>query len=461
MDKIKFPSSFKFGVADADLQVIGEDNTRKYENSEPTMWSHFAQTSGKCYKNQTPGQGIDRYHLWKGDIDIMKTMGIRHYRTSISMSRILKENGKVNSKAIAWYSQYFKALRKVGINIYVTLYHWELPQYLNAQGGWKNPKTIECLEKHAKAVYQNLGEYIEEYFILNEPWVSSILSYYFGIHAPGETNLRNALLAGHNLLLSLGMVYKTLSSINKNIKVSSTFNTEPSYANSSSSKDVLAAKYADGYFNRWFMDPIFLGRYPEDMVDLYGSSMPKIGSGDMRLIKVGDKLHAFGLQYYRGQIAKYSGKPAFKFDPVIKKGSLTNDLGWPIFLPPLYQEGLYDMLGQAYHSYKDHGLRRIYVTENGMAQKTPWDGKSKIIPDDRRIHYLREHIRQVYKAVTRGIPVEAYFAWTLMDNYEWAEGYRPESCFGLIHVDRKTMKRVWKKSAYWYRQLINSYVLPA
>jgi len=457
--QIKFPPKFRFGIADADLQVIGEDNTRKYENSTPTMWSYFAKNSGKCYKNQTSGTGVDRYHRWREDIEIMKKMGIKHYRTSVSMSRVLKKNGEVNSQAIEWYTQYFKALKTAGITIYATLYHWELPQYLNAQGGWTNRKNIEYLEKHAKAVAQNLGEFIEEYFILNEPWVSSILSYYFGVHAPGEKNLKGALLAAHNLLLSLGLAYKALSSLGKNIKISTVFNSEPAYAYSTDPKDVLAAKYADGYFNRWFMDPMFLGKYPSDMVKLYENNMPKISQEDMKLIKVGSKLYSFGLNYYCGQLVKYSEKSDLKFEKIIKKGSLTNDLGWPIFLPPLYQEGLYDMLRQVYHSYKDYGLRRIYITENGMAQKTPWDGKSKIISDERRIHYLREHIRQVYKAITRGIPVEGYFAWTLMDNYEWAEGYRPESCFGLIHVERKTMKRVWKKSALWYKQLINTYVL--
>jgi beta-glucosidase len=355
---IDLPSSFRFGICDADLQVIGEKFTTELEGAETTMWAAFAKKSN----NGTPELGIDRYHRWKDDIEIMQKIGIKHYRTSVAINRILKKNGDVNPKAIDWYTQYFRALKKTGINIYVTLYHWELSQYLNEQGGWKNPKTIEYLIKHADAVAQNLGEYIEEYFILNEPWCSSILSYYFGIHAPGEKSLKNALLAAHNLLLSLGMVYRVLSSIDKNMKISSTFNTEPAYAASVAPKDILAAKYADGYFNRWFMDPIFLGKYPDDMVELYGNNMPRINKEDMRLIKVGDKLHAFGLQYYRGQIAKYNDKSAFRFDPVIKKGGLTNDLGWPIFLPPLYQEGLYDMLGQIYYSYRDYGLKRIYVT---------------------------------------------------------------------------------------------------
>lgn len=452
--KAQFNSLFKFGVADADLQVIGEHNTQKIEGSEPTMWHYYATTSGKCYKTHSPAEGINRYHLWKNDIEIMKKIGIHHYRTSISMSRTIKKDGQVNKNAIEWYTQYFKELKKAGIKIYATLYHWELPQYINEKGGWKNRDTTLQLVKHAKIVAENLGEYIEEYFILNEPWCSSILSYYFGFHAPGETKLKNALLASHNLLLAQGLVYKTLNKIDKTLKISTAFNTEPAYAFSLSSEDILAAKYADGYFNRWFMDPLFIGKYPEDMLDLYGENVPQFSKEDLQIIKIGDKLHSFGINYYKGNLVKYNPKNDLKFEPVEKKGSMKNDLGWPLYLPPIYSEGLYDALSQIYYSYKDFGLKRLYLTENGIAQKTLWNRKDNLIIDEKRIYYLKEHIHQIYKAITKGIPIEAYFAWTLMDNYEWAEGYRPESCFGLIHVDRKTLKRVWKKSAYWYKNLI-------
>jgi beta-glucosidase len=250
-----FSHSFKFGVADADLQVIGEDNTLREEQSEKTMWYHFAETSGKCFNNETPGPGIDRFHRWKEDIDLMKKMGVRHYRTSVSMSRILKKNGDVNITAISWYKNYFQALKKAGITIYATLYHWELPLYLHETGGWKNPKTIDVFVRHATTVAKELGEYIDEYFILNEPWCASLLSYHLGIHAPGEKSLASGLAAAHHLLLAQGRTFAALKAISSTAKVSTVVNTETSYAYSTDPKDMLAAARSDGYFNRWFLDP--------------------------------------------------------------------------------------------------------------------------------------------------------------------------------------------------------------
>ncbi len=453
----QFPANFKFGIADADLQVIGEDNTKKLEGSEETMWYNFAEHSGKVHQNQTPGAGIDRYHLWKTDIEIMKKMGIKHYRTSISMSRTLDQNGTENTKAIQWYEKYFKAIKSAGISIYPTLYHWELPQYLLEEGGWENEKSGEYLVKHAKIVAKYLGEYITEYFILNEPWCSSILSYFHGKHAPGKTSLKSALLAAHNLLIAQGKVYKTLSSISKESIISTVLNVQPSYARSTDAKDLLAAQYSDGSFNRWFFDPIYKGKYPEDMVELYGKSMPSISDADMKVIKIGDKLHTMGVNFYKGSIVNYRAENELKFSELnLRKGGRINGLGWPIFYPPLYPEGLSDILGQLYYSYRDYGLKRLYITENGMAWKDKWDGKSKIVEDPERVSYYKEHLKQVYNSILRGIPIKGYFAWTLMDNYEWAEGYCQESRFGLIYIDRNTMQRLWKKSAYWYRGLIKS-----
>src|SRR3989344_4870747 len=281
MNSIVFPSDFRFGVADADLQVIGEDNTIREEGSEKTMWYNFAQHSGKVHDHATPGIGIDRYHRWRQDIEIMKAMGAKHYRTSVSMSRTLFRNGQVNAKAIAWYTNYFKALKRAGIAIYVTLYHWELPLYLHEQGGWTNKKTTDVFVKHARTVAQNLGEYIEEYFILNEPWCSAMLSYHLGIHAPGETNLARALLAAHHLLLAQGAAYETIRAVSKSANISTVVNTETSYAYSADPKDIKAAKRSDGYFNRWFLDPLFIGKYPADMVNLYGKAMPNISTSDL------------------------------------------------------------------------------------------------------------------------------------------------------------------------------------
>ncbi len=461
MKKLQFPSSFQFGVADADLQVIGEENTIREEGSEQTMWDHFAKTSGKCARNESPAEGIDRYHRWEEDIEIMKQLGVKQYRTSVSMARLLKRDGSINTKAVAWYKTYFKALQQAGITIYGTLYHWELPQFLNEKGGWTNRDTANWLVKHALFVYENLGEYIDEYFILNEPWVVTIRGYYLGVQAPGETNLSHALLAAHNHLLAQGLVFTELKKRNQNLKVSTVYNVMNYYAQTPNPQDIHAASFGYGHVNDWFLDPLFQGKYPEHMVALYGKHMPKITKEDMEIIRIGDKLNALGLNYYFSNIVRHTDANDLHFQTVIPKGTVTNGLGWPISVPPTYQEALYELLLQIHSKYKDWGLKKIYIAENGIAGDTTWDKKSKIIPDEMRMYYLQEHLQQVYKALLAGVPIEKYFLWTLMDNYEWQRGYGPDANFGIIHVDRKSMKRVMKKSALWYKKVLQTNSLMA
>lgn len=456
-----FPAEFRFGTGDSDLQTIGEDYTLAEEGSEPTMWRHFTQDQG----SETPGPGIDRYHRWAQDVEQMRRMGMKHYRTSVSMSRLLTRDGGVNGRAVDWYRRYFSALKESGISLYVTLYHWELPQYLNERGGWTNRETAIMLRKHAEATVEHLGEFIDEFFILNEPWCSSMLSYYEGAHAPGKqhgndaVNLKDAILAAHHLLLAQGLAYRAISERMPGAKIGTVLNFQPSYTVSTSLEDRQAAQYRDGYFNTWFLDPTFKGSYPEQMVALYGeNAMPANYEADMETIKVGDKLHALGINYYRGGLYRAAGGE-LRSEEVLLEGTPLTGLGWPIYQPPYYPEGLYDILQQVYYGYEAFGLKRIYVSENGMALETPWDGKAAVIEDGSRIDYMREHLRQLHKALLHGIPVEGYFAWTLMDKFEWAEGYKPESAFGMIHVDRASQKRVWKSSAAWYSELLKSHSL--
>lgn len=452
--KDRFPADFRFGVADADLQVIGEDKARAAEKSEETMWSHFARTSGKCFNDAGPGEGVDRFTLWDKDVELMRDLGVRNYRTSISMSRLLTRSGDINAKAVQWYENYFKSLRKSGISIYATLYHWELPQFLNEQGGWKSRVTVDWMAKHAQAVFETLGEYIEEYFILNEPWCSAMLGYHHGVHAPGEISLSSALLAAHNLLLAQGAAFEKLKSLDRSLKVSTVVNLASCYAASASEEDQRAAQYADAYFNTWFLDPLFNGRYPEEARELYAAKMPHYGKADMALINVGSGLHALGINYYRGELVRFDERAETRFAPVRRAGEQVNDLNWPIYVAPVHREGLYDLLQQVWFAYRKAGLKRMYITENGMALMAGETLKDGTISDRRRVDYLHAHLEQAAAAVERGIPLKAYFAWTLMDNYEWAEGYRPESCFGLVHVDRKTMKRTKKESALWYSNIL-------
>lgn len=457
----RFNSEFRFGVADADLQVIGEAHTQAQEDSAESMWMHFAKHSGKCHNNASPAEGVERFHRWREDLALMQGMGVRHYRTSVSMARTLHPDGSPNKKGIEWYRTYYSALRQAGIAVYATLYHWELPQYLNAQGGWKNRRTIDALLRHAIVVHEELGDLIEEFFVLNEPWCSSMLSYHLGIHAPGEKSIEGALRAAHHLLLGQGAVIAELTARNPAVKIGTVLNTQPAYAASNKPEDIQAARRADAYFNAWFFDPIYLGKYPEVLLEHFGDKVPQAGRGDMELMRVGPRLHALGVNYYCGDTVQADSTDDRGYRTVPFPNRLKNDLNWPVYSPPDYPEGFYDMLTQLHFSYREHGLRRMYVTENGFAQHTPWDGKSEVVDDDRRCRYFADHLRQLHKAISRGVPVEAYFLWTLMDNYEWAEGYRPESCFGIVHVDRKSMMRIKKQSALFYERVLRSNELNA
>ncbi|MFO0807672.1 MAG: family 1 glycosylhydrolase [Gemmataceae bacterium] len=440
---LRFPPDFRFGVADADLQVVGEDDPRAEEDSLPTMWDAFARGRGLT----PPGAGVGRYHRFADDIALMRSLGVTHYRTSVSMSRLLTASGDVNAKAVAWYRRYFGLLREGGVRVYATLYHWELPQFLAERGGWANRETVDWFVRHAGHAVRELGDLIDEYYLVNEPWCVTMLGHYRGLHAPGERDLRSALLAAHHVLLAVGLGLRAVHDIAPDAQVGTVFNAEAYTAASANPDDVRARDLADGHFNRWFMDPIYMGRYPDDMVEAYRDHLPNFRDDDLAAMRVGDRLHAFGLNYYSGVVVRHDPASPLGYATADPPGRLTNDLGWPVAVPPAYPDGLLDVLTQIWHSYRAHGLRRIDVTENGFAQAEPHD-------DARRIFYLREHLRQVHAAIRRGVPVAAYFAWTLLDNYEWQEGYRPEARFGLVHVDRATLARTPKASAAWFTQVV-------
>jgi len=451
---MKFPRDFVFGVADADLQVIGEANCLQHERSEKSMWLKFAESSGKCHQNHSTASGVDRFTRWPEDVALIQSLGVSAYRTSVSMCRTLDRSGKVNAKAIRWYRDYFQALQKANIKISATLYHWELPEYLDAQGGWTNRASAEALVQHARTVYQELGDLIDTYFVLNEPWCSSILSYYLGVHAPGHQDMTEALLAAHNLLLAQSEIVKFLRKAAPSANISTALNFETAYAASADPRDIQAARYSDGFFNRWFFDPLFLGAYPDDMLALYERWLPKHIVGEAASLKVGADLTSLGVNYYLGRLLRADETNPLGFAHVTAPAGLTNDLHWPICTPPHYPSGLYDALQQIYFSYKGFGLRSLFITENGAAIYSDPKPTRDPVPDARRINYLESHLQQASDAIQRGVPLHGYYLWTLMDNYEWAEGYRDESRFGIVHVDRESMQRTPKQSYYWYRDLI-------
>jgi beta-glucosidase len=445
------PPDFFVGIATAAYQTEGHT-----PDSVPAAWDVFTAERGL-----TPaGEGIGAYEHWKEQIRLMQEAGITDFRTSISMSRILKEDGSVNMEAIEWYKRFFQATKDAGIKIYATLYHWELPAHLSGeQGGWKNRKTIDSMVAHARAVATHLDKYIEEYFMFNEPWCSALLSYHLGYHAPGETDLKGALQAAHNILVAHGRVYDEIKGIRPEAKISTVLNMEPAYPASERPEDQEAAQLADGYYNKWFIDPLFTGKYPEDMVAFYSSLgfMPDVEDGDMELMHVGPKLHSLGINNYRAAVvaAAPSYDPDYirthaPYDYVTITGEPLNDLDWPIYPPAIH-----DILIQVWERYRHYGLQRVYITENGMASDEPNDS------DDRRIAYLRENLHHVLRAIKKGVPVKAYFAWTLADNFEWGHGYKPGSRFGLASADRRTGLLMAKKSLKWLKDVIAGHKLPA
>lgn len=451
---VQFPDSFRFGIADADLQVIGEDACVQEEGSQPTMWGQFAKEAGKTHDGGTPALSVDRYHRFEEDGRLIDRLGFRHYRTSVSWARILRKDGSRNDKAIAWYRTYFEQLRSWGIKIYVTLYHWELPHNLHLDGGWKNRRTADLFVKHAEAVVEELDDLIEEYFILNEPWCSAHNSYYTGIHAPGETSLRDTLVAAHHLLLAQAQAFRAMKQLRPEARIGTVVNIEPAFPDTDSVEDHHAALLAHQFFNAWFLDPIFKGHYPKEIQEVYADQMPEFSNEDLEAIRIGPELHSLGINYYQGKMVRSVPSSPLRYEGVRREGEQTNGLGWSVFVPPVYPQACYEALRKIHHHYQDHGLPPLYITENGYAGQSG-QNTGDTVEDPLRVAYFQKHLTQILRAQQAGIPITAYFAWTLMDNFEWAEGYRPESRFGIVHVDFKTLQRTPKASARFFQDLLN------
>lgn len=448
-----FPNDFFFGIADADLQVIGEASTLQEEQSEPSLWTHFGKNSGKVVGNETPLIGVDKYHRWKEDVELMKQLGVKHYRMSFSMCRTMHRDGSVNEKAIAWYRQYLTALKNAGITVYGTIFHWELPLWMHEKGGWKNREVTDALVRHAEIVQEHFSQFVEEFFILNEPFQFTLLAYHLGEHAPGETSLKNALQTVHHALLAQGKVFRALKQKDPTIKLGTVYNSRVFYALSTNEEDLKAAEMAAQYQTRIFTDPLYLGKYPEELKKKCAAIWPVIEPGDMEVIRIGDGLSSFGLNFYRGMVIRADATAELGFAEVQFPQGVKNGLGWPVYVNPTYSEGMYDALRELYHRYGEHGMKRIYISENG----TCWDdriGPDGKVHDEFRMYFIREHLKQGLKAILAGVPLKGYFLWTLTDNYEWDLGFKPGSNFGIVHIERPSLDRTPKDSFYWYKDVI-------
>lgn len=437
----RFPEGFLWGVATAAYQIEGAWNE---DGKGVSIWDTFSHTQGKIADGSTGDVACDHYHRWREDIALMKELGVKAYRFSIAWTRILPQgSGTVNPKGLDFYDRLVDGLLEAGIKPFITLYHWDLPQALQDVGGWANRDVAYYFADYTAVVAHKLGDRVKHWMTHNEPWVVSWIGYGWGIHAPGIKNAKVALQVAHHLLLSHGLAVEVLRDLGDHeTKAGIVLNLSPVHPASDSEEDKAAAWRYDGFHNRWFLDPIFVGSYPADMWEWYGQLVPEVKPGDMAIIS--RRIDFLGVNYYTRSVVKHDPQGGMlKLSHVRIEGSEYTEMGWEV-----YPDGLYELLTRLNRDYKVH---EFYITENGAAFKdeiTP-DGK---VHDERRLSYLREHFLRAHKAIQDGVPLKGYFVWSLMDNFEWAHGYTKR--FGVVYVDYETQKRIIKDSGYCYKQVI-------
>ena len=406
----------------------------------PSIWDSFTHTPGATKDGSDGDVACDHYNRMAQDVALLKSLKLDGYRFSIAWPRIIPGGtGQVNGDGLDFYDRLIDTLLENGIQPYPTLYHWDLPAALQAGGGWLNRDTVHAFETYAVTVARRLGDRVPMWLTHNEPWCQAFLAYEIGIFAPGHKNFKEALLCAHHLLLSHGLATRALRGEVKT-PIGPALNFTPAYPGSDSEADILAARRQNGYFNGWFLDPITGRGYPEHMVRYYGDLMPVFPSTDMDIIAA--PIDVLGVNYYERSLVAHSDtdEGVLKLTHLDRPGPATADR-------EIYPQGLSDVLRDLHHNY---GLKNLVVTENGAAFHEQPDATGFV--DDRgRADFIRVHLEEVARVKAEGVPVNGYFAWTLMDNFEWNEGYTIR--YGICHTDRTTLKRTPKASALFLKSL--------
>ena len=440
MTKISLPfnsplltKDFVYGVATASFQIEGG-----YEHRLPCIWDTFCSTAGKIADNSHGHIACDHYNNWQQDIDLIESLGVDAYRLSISWPRVMTQDGKLNPVGVKFYTDILDELKRKNIKAFVTLYHWDLPQHLEDEGGWLNRKTAYAFEQYVELITNAFGTRVYSYATLNEPFCSAFLGYEIGIHAPGLVGKQYGKKAAHHLLLAHGLAMNVLNKTSPNTQNGIVLNFTPAYPLTDNQQDIDSAKYADDYLNQWYMKPIMDGKYPDIINQLPSDHLPDIHPGDMELIS--QPIDYLGINFYTRQI--YKAHPTDIYEPIAPTGPLT-DMGWEV-----YPQSFTDLLVSLNKTYT---LPPIYITENGAAMPDTYNNGE--VNDLDRLNYYNDHLNAVHNAIEQGVVIDGYFAWSLMDNFEWAEGYLKR--FGIVYVDYKTQQRTIKNSGLAYKELIS------
>jgi len=437
----KFPEGFIWGAATAAYQIEGAWNE---DGKGESIWDHFSHQPGMIENGDTGDVACDHYHLWKEDISLMKTLGLDAYRFSMSWPRLLPDGrGRVNQKGLDFYSQLVDELLKAGIQPFITLYHWDLPQALQDQGGWPVRDTALAFTEYTDLATRHLGDRVKFWATLNEPFVSAYIGYLEGRHAPGHKDLGEMMAAAHHLLLAHGWAIPIIRRNSDSGEVGIVLNIVPQVPASDSDVDKAAARQRDGVINRWYLDPLAGRGYPDDVIQHYSLPLDFIQPSDMEAIAV--PIDLLGVNYYTRGIVRSSEIPESDNAPIaIFPNPVTTEMGWEV-----YPEGLFDTLVDI---HRDYDFPVLYITENGAAFPDHIDADGAV-NDPQRVTYIQEHLLATARAIRGGVPVRGYFSWSLLDNFEWAHGYSKR--FGLIYVDFQNQRRVLKSSARWYQRVIS------
>jgi beta-glucosidase len=441
-----FPSQFLWGVATASYQVEG---AIQEDGRGDSIWDTFSATPGKVAHGDTGAVSADHYHLMSGDVELMHSLGVGGYRFSIAWPRILPNGtGAVNTRGLDFYERVVDAVLAKGIVPFVTLYHWDLPQALQDVGGWVKRDIIHAFADYVEIVARRLGDRVKHWTTLNEPWCIAYLGYGVGIHAPGIRDRQAAMEVGHHVLLAHGLAVPRLRAYSTpGTQVGISLNFTPVYPADERPETAQAVESADAFSNRWFLDALYRGSYPEHLFESLQLNPPAIQDGDFAII--GTPTDFLGVNNYSRNVVRGSSqiKPADAVEFVAPvPGACYTEMPWEV-----YPQALTDLLIRL---HRDYAVPAMYITENGAAFKDSYDNNGQV-SDPRRLAYLREYIQAQASVLEQGVPLKGYFIWSLLDNFEWAEGYSKR--FGIVYVDYPTQRRILKDSGRWYANFITAY----
>ncbi len=444
-NSFRFPKDFLWGAATSAYQIEGSPLA---DGAGMSNWHRFSHTPGMVTDGDTGDIACDHYNQFQSDVDLMAKLGLNAYRFSIAWGRVLPDGtGRVNQKGLDFYSRLVDALLEKNIKPNATLYHWDLPAALDDRGGWLNRDIAEWFADYATILFDKLGDRVPMWATINEPWVIMDGGYMHGTLAPGHRSAFEAAIVSHNILRAhaRGVQAFRASSHTKAAQVGLVVNLEPKYAASDSAEDIAATARADAYMNRQYLDPVFLGTYPEELGEIFGEAWPSWPDEDFQLVQ--EKFDFLGVNYYtRGVTKDDPASIPVRASKVHQPDHVYMETGWEVF-----PDALSRVLVWVKERYGDIPL---YITENGSTFYDPPAAIDGVVDDPLRVDCLRGNLAAVSKAINEGAPVKGYFAWSLLDNFEWSHGYSIR--FGVVHVNYATQERTIKSSGKLYAEVIRT-----